>query len=86
MIDDVWKKKRRESFVAYLARENDLFETSVEELAFVSVLVDYLIEDLCLKFSGQELENILNDDLKLLDRYIAFLETRLELGNFRPSN
>lgn len=86
MIDNEWKKKRRESFVQFLSQENDLFDTSIDNLALVSVLVDFLIEDLSLKFSGKELEDILSDDLKMLDRYIVYLETRLEIGNFLPSN
>jgi len=86
MIEDEWKKKRCESFVLYLIQEDANFDTTVENVALVSVLVKYLIEDLCMKFSGKELEDILNDDIKMLDRYIAYLETRLEIGNFLPSN
>ena len=84
MIDNNWKKKRRESFVQFMAQENDMFDTSIDNVSLLSVLVDYLIDDLCMRFTGKELEDILNDDFEMLQRYIAYLQTRLELGHFLP--
>lgn len=84
MIGKDWKKKRRDIFVEFLTKDNELVDSSIEDFVWICALVELLIEDLCMKYSGRELERILNDNYEMLEKYIAFLQSRLVVGNFGP--
>lgn len=79
-----WKKKRRDIFVEFLAKDNELVDSTVEDFVWICALVDLLIEDLSLRYTEQELIRILNDNYEMLEKYIAFLQTRLSVGHFGP--
>lgn len=81
MIRNEWKKKRRNVFVEFLAKDDDFVTSSVEDFIWMCALVDLLIDELCLKYSDVELDKILSDNFKMLEKYIDFLQIRLTVGH-----
>ena len=84
MLEADRKKMLRDAFVRRLTQDDELFTFTTEDIVWTSAFVELFLDDLCVKYSGLDLEKILGDEDEMLSRYIVFLQTRLEIGNFKP--